>query len=149
MPTGNRVLLRNTTVIVSPTSAWMTGPRISETSLPWTLWFDRDEGSVGIFAIDGLQVFPADPVLRLAEINQLIRCEGLSCERVIWVGRSIVPGHLVGGDKINPLGGAGRSRRESEKGNNQANNRSDGRHWLRSTRIGISRPAGGLFSFLI
>jgi hypothetical protein len=101
-------------------------PQNSETFLPWTLWLERDEGSVGVFAIDGLQVFPADPVLRLAEINRLIRCEGLSSNRVIWVGRSLVPGHLVGSDKINAFGGAGLSRRE--KGNDQANNRSNGRH---------------------
>jgi len=76
--------------------------------------------------IDSLQVLPADPVLRLAEIIRLLLGEGLSGDRVVRVRGSEIPDRLVGGDKISPLGGAGRTRRESEKGNNQANNRSNG-----------------------
>src|SRR5207302_6779098 len=105
-------------------------PQDSETPLRWTPWHERDEGSVGVFAIDSLQVLPADPVLRLAEISRLLLGEGLSGDRVVRVGGSEIPDHLVGGDKINPLGGAGRNRRESEKGNDQANNRSNGSHAL-------------------
>ena len=98
-------------------------PQDSVTLLRCAPGFQRCEGIIGVFAVGGLQVFPADPVLRLAEISRLLLGEGLSGDRVVRVGGSEIPDYLVSGDKINPLGGAGRSRRESEKGNE--NNRSN------------------------
>ncbi len=72
----------------------------SQTLLCRTLWFERREGSVGVFAIDGLQIFPADSILRMAQKYRLLLGERFAGDRVIRIGGREIPDYLIGGDEI-------------------------------------------------
>ncbi|HEX3494061.1 MAG TPA: hypothetical protein VHT48_01610, partial [Methylocella sp.] len=58
-----------------------------------------------VFAIDGLQIFPADSILRMAQIYRLLLGERFAGDRVIRIGGSEIPDYLIGGDEISSLNG--------------------------------------------
>jgi hypothetical protein len=88
--------------------------------LSWSLQFERREGSVGVFAIDGLEIFPADSVLRMAQEHRLLLGEWLAGNRVIWIGGGEIPNYLIGGDKVCSLDGISCRWHKAESRNNHA-----------------------------
>jgi hypothetical protein len=100
----------------------------SQTLLCRILWFERREGSVGVFAIDSLQIFPADSILRMAQKYRLLLGERFAGDRVIRIGGSEIPDYLIGGDEIGSLNGVSCRWHKAESCNDHASDRSDGRH---------------------